>query len=200
MDRKIGGKAISIWLNACLLVIVLAMLTCQGCASVRVETKIRPSVIVGEFPSPMFPIEDTTRTATTGCDALGNPVIFLNPLWTEKYTAIEWWKPAIIHEYVHANDILNYPGGCKAAQERASKDKDFRLQMELRAYCAAFQFQVKRGDFVNNDLEFRRKFAFVYELLGSHLSISEFWSRVPCATIQPIVVPNGVFLQPRMPP
>lgn len=184
MDNRKSNNA---WIWVVYIGAIGFLLGLLGCAGrLRVETQYRPSVIIGEFPSPMFPAEDTSRVATTTCDALNQPVIYLNPFWTKQTTKIEWWTPTLVHEYTHASDILALTEGCQAVQERATNDKDFRLQLEAHAYCVQFRFQAQRGDFTNNTLAFQRRFSFLYQLHGSHLSVSEFWSRIPCAEVQPI--------------
>ena len=59
---------------------------------------------------------------------------------------VELTQDVLVHEHVHVDQQLEYPGGPAAYTERCFTDKQFFLEREVEAYQAQAHYMVKMGE------------------------------------------------------
>ena len=148
----------------------LTLCTIYGCATAN---RLIP---IWMYPFP----DDQNALAMTSCDFVGNPIILINQTAYEGEDYAEWyWEYIFVHENQHVRDLLAHPMGCVGGLSRYNVDRDFRMEMELRAECAEWMAMLRDKRAVQGEFFFR--FYNQWHLYGQHLDIADFFKSLDCA-------------------
>lgn len=145
-----------------------------GCAP---AVKVLP--VVNVWPMGFAP-QDSASAHTT-CDMRGNPIVIINKKMFADTTIPRWrWKYIMVHEQKHVEQIWALDGGCHEAHARYVSDPNFRLKMELEAYCVEWQAMLKDDVLKEPHVFLRMMMVNIYNLYGEHLTLEEFETKIPC--------------------
>lgn len=116
-------------------ILLLLLSACSGCtrAMVKAEGTYEAAIIQGTTMPQAF--------ATTRCTLNNLPLIVID--------SATWVGPdveiVLRHEETHAQRAYEYRGGCWPYMYRIARDKAFRAQEQLLAFCEAARFAMKRN-------------------------------------------------------
>ncbi len=143
MEGKVFKRNSLGWaiLDIALLLVVLRLLA--GCAPTpQVVTVVVPSIAI-------LPLDSSDDAlGRTGCDLMGQPVIFLNGKLTE--SSKSW---VLVHERIHVAQVRAFKGGCEAFSKKYISDSTFKLRVELEAFCQVYLAQVSLGNKPSPDIQ-----------------------------------------------
>lgn len=129
------GPILPLRVQAVAFAALIALILVGGsCTTTRVVTAVTPYVAV--LP------QDTANHAlgSTDCDLNGRPIIFVN--LRVRSTYLQW---VILHERVHVEQILAFPGGCPRYANAYGTNDKFRLRAEAEAFCDVLAAQTAAG-------------------------------------------------------
>ena len=171
MDNR---KSKNVWVWIPILGTIGFLLGLLGCASSRIVP------IVNIWPI-VFDSADGA-TAHTTCDPRGNPIIILNKkMWDDTTGFQRWkWKFVVIHEEKHVEQMLETEGGCHKAHELYATDPDFRLRLEMEAYCVEWEAMRDAGVMKQPNVSLAMVMVQIYNVYGTHMSWETFSTKIPC--------------------
>jgi hypothetical protein len=115
---------------------LLLVVGCSGCTPTF-------SAIAPLVPAPILLHSTMPRAlATTTCSLNNQPIILVD---STTWYAPELREEVIRHEETHAARARAYRGGCWPYMYRVNKDKAFRIQEQLVAFCEAARFAQTRN-------------------------------------------------------
>ena len=117
------GKAINIWINVALLIIALALLSCNSM-----------------YRTPILVVGGIGAAGKTYCDLEGRPAILIAPqVFANEVNRIL----TLTHEMVQVEQSRRMKG-CWKMMALYLENPDIRMKLEIEAFCASNQVLVER--------------------------------------------------------
>ena len=171
-------KVIGLWLIVAMTVVLLSLLACSANAQVSV------------IRAPLAGFGGITT-----CDNRNQIIVVVNS--TAEPSELKY---IAIHEDKHVEQMLAFQGGCLALCDKYRMDKNFRLQIEMEAYCEDFKARVEDGMPKENIINLA---TYLSSAFGNGLTPLEVLNLLPCGGRNgrhPKVLPDGTgYLFPQFP-